>query len=85
MSSSIASAALCARLLLTGAVAATGADAGAVFCGATTGLLPESVDVDELPVSDDGNDTLEEPLLDAAGAEPVEPLLAAVAPVAPLW
>ena len=65
MRSSIARAALCARSLLAGAVAAAGVVAGALFVGATTGLVPEPVAADdELVVNDPGRLTLDAPLLE---------------------
>src|SRR3954449_1281063 len=82
ISSSIARAALWARSLFAGAVTAAGAAAGVELCGATTGLVPASVAVEESLVSDPGRLTLDDPLL-AAPAPAVDPVPCAGMPVAP--
>src|SRR4051794_41958129 len=85
MSSSIASAALCARLFFVGARAAAGAAAGAVVDGATTGLVPTSaapLEPASLPVRAGGSAALpaEDPVPPAAvpadALVAVDPLLA---------
>src|SRR3954451_18863877 len=81
ISSSIARAALWARSLFAGAVTAAGAAAGVELCGATTGLVPASVAVDESLVSDPGRLTPEDPLLAAPDA--IDPVPCAAVPVVP--